>query len=1057
MPTQDKKVSILLSSGIDNRSMDELVAPVVTPGAAPTLKQSTNTRLGVIPGGVARSPLATAITAPSEPDKIRAILSSSSGKSTLLLPGPDGRGLPVFLADAGRQAGITYSFLGSSQNRNYQTDVLPTQVVSSENVGSAKSVSQFAVSYNATTGRLWFAYLTGDGVTGPSAAYTPQDWVMVGVATPDGVIASTPAMATQLAQPASRWIGMTSHGANGDRVWYVNDAGAICYRPVVCASGSVVIPSAEVVVVTPGAASPGIDVCRIDDTFACLVHSRSGTPADGTVRKVNVTTGATATSVNITNALNGGGYCAVASASPEGNLRIVAAFASTTAVTAVSYLYDSSLTQLQTHTPISCNGRVSVGFDLNDAGSDPGITPLVSLCVEIGSAIQSAVVRLDPMVALCHVDTSTGILSVQDYAAWARIGGHAAQWVISNQLMFTIHQVVPRYATSGDGFGGSNYVDDPSLDLFWSRGVGLSPTILTQIARLGVVRGTSAPVDHLYADKVSSSSMICVGDDLHVMYRLLSDFSSVASGLVRGRHSVVRLSAPAGQLASAHDRDGCGLLAAALPIQWDGQSIVELGGPLHTPALFADVVAAGGTVLAAGVYSYQAVLYWTDASGLTHRSRPSKLRTITANGTTDRVFLLAGIPKTLVPFSVEARIYATEANGTSLHLMAVLPTRSSFASFNMYASAVTAASAQIYSSGGNGEEIVPQPPPPAWDISVIMQRCWIVDAEQRSRAVHSKIRIAGVGYEFTPAFEVILSSGGGAIMAVREWQGLVLFLTERAVYQVSGEGPGNTLGASGGSYSTPVKISDLGCSNRSSVVICPAGILWQFGARFVMLGPNGVSYVAGFQATHDVSAAVCLTRYAEVLFFSATTPEVRVYHYESGKWTTWDTQTLPELVQAAHVLPYDPDIAVLALGSGPSTFKRFDANTTGSPTNMVFETDWILLGGDFQDHVLLRDVVFNGYIVGAHDIRVELFLDYQSTSGAASTDRSWTATQLSAIAVNGYYSVRLEPQEENCRAVKLRVLDTVTSGAGCRPRSLTVVYAVDGILREDAFFAGSRQ
>jgi hypothetical protein len=1047
MPSPDKKVSILLNGGVDNRSLDELVGPLAKQGDGPTLKKSINTRLGVTPGGVTRSAAATSISAQSVPDRARAIVSAASGKNTLVIPGPDVLGIATYIPDAGR-AGVTAGFPGRVEDRSYQSSVFAASIAASTNIGS-KAVSQFAMSYNATRAVLWYAWLANDGYTGA----TPQDVLMVGSVTSDGVSTGSPTFAAHLTAPANRWVGVTSHGSNGDRVWYISDSLNICYRTL-SLSGGLIIVGSEVAVIAPGNVTSGIDVCRLDDTFAALVHPRLLTPADGSVSKVNITTGGIS-SVNITNALQGGGDCAVAVASPEGAVRIATAFASTTAGTAVARVYDSSLALISTSGAKTCNGRVAVGFNHNDTASSGSIVAHVSLAVEQIGNWSGLVVRYEPSVAHFLIKSTDGsdVYVSGDLLPWYRIAGRAAQWVTSGQLICTVHQLAPRNASTNESPGQDNYCDDPSLDLYWCRADGQFYP-LACFARLGTVRGTASPFDHLYTDKFASSSLMCVGDDLHSMYRLLTDFSAVSNTATRGRRTVVRLSASAGQLTTAQDRDGCGLLAAALPLQWDGQSVAELGAPVHTPQFYADVVTSGGTVLTAGTYSYQAVIYWADASGLVHRSRPSKLRTVTLNGTTERVGLSVGHVRTMMPTAFEARIYATEVNGKSLHLMAVLPVRTSAVWFATFATAVTAANAQIYSGGGIGEEITPQPPPPAWDISIIGQRCWIVDAEMRSRAVYSKLRVAGIGYEFTPAFEIILPSGAGSMMACREWQGLTIVLTERAVYQVAGDGPSNTLGDNGGSFSPPVKIADIGCTNTASVVVCPSGILWQFGSRFVILDGSGVHYIPGFQCTHDVSAAVCLARFSEVLLFSGTTTEVRVYNYESGSWTTWDAQTLPELVRGAHVLPHDPDAVLLCLGSGPTTFRRLDANSVSTAGNMTWETDWLLLGGDFQDCILLRDVIFNGQLAGPHDIKIELFTDYSATVG---TSRTWTATQLDAIDTNGYYTVRLEPTERSCRAVKIRVTETLGSGAGCSPRSLTVVYAVDGLLREESFVTGSRQ
>lgn len=1047
---QERKVSFLLSGGVDNRSADELIAPLVKQGESPALKRSTNTRLGVVPGSVVRSPLFTSITSRTEPTRVRAIVSAAAGRSTLVYSDNDFRGVPTSLIDAGRkEPGLTYAFLGSSSDRGGQTSLLPVQVTASRGLNSARAVGQFAQAYHSTTALLYYAYVANNGTNGTS----PLDRLMVGAVALDGSAAAAPNEVASYATGLSRWVGLTAHGANGVRLWYQNAAGQICYRTVSYANG--LSFGGENIVLAPGNTAYEIDVVRGDDTYAMLVHSRVGVAADGSITKVDITNNSLA-STNIVAALNGGGHCAVQCASPEGTAVVVAVFASTTAGTAVVRCYTfSTMALISTAAAMTCSGRVSVGFNHNDAASSGSVGPTLSVMVERTIANTALAVRSDPQVDHYLVDQATGTWIVPTRLPWMRIAGRAAQWTVSGQMMHAIHQLVPRRAVTLEAPGEANYTDDPSLDLYWIRAQAdnTDPGLL---ARLGCVRGSSSPVDHIYAGRLSSGSLICVGNELYAAYRLLPDYSSAANGSARGRLTTVSLGAPAGQFPTAHDRDGCGFVAAALPLQWDGVSVAELGGPMHTPQLCATVTTTPtGALLPAGVYSFQAVLFWADASGQVHRSRPSALRTESLDGVTEYVELQCSYIATALPSGVEARFYATEANGTTRHLMATVTARSGYGVFTANGAAVTTANAQIYSGGALGEEIVPQPPPPAWDIAIVGQRCWIIDAEQRSRAVPSKLRIAGVGYEFAPALEVIFPSGAGDLMAVREWQGLPLFLTERAVYQVSGDGPNNTLGSSG-SFSAPVKVSDLGCSNTASVVTFPGGIMWQSDERFVVLDGQGLRYVPDFGCTHDVTAAVCLRRYGEVLFFSATTTEVRVYHHETGKWSTWDTQTLPELVQAAHVLPWDADAVILQLGAGPTTFKRLDAASVSAATNTVLETDWLLLAGDFQDHVALQPIVFNGRLsgtyAGLHDLQIELFVDYETT---ASTTLTWTSTELDAIDVNGLYTVKLEPVRFQCRAVKVRITDTRVAGYGCSPRSLTIVHQLEGILREDAFVTGS--
>ena len=1052
----ERKVSILLSGGVDNRTADELTSPVATQGKAITLKASRNTRLGVLQGGVVRSPAFTSITSLTNPTRARAIVSAAAGRSTLVLPDQDFRSFATMQVDAGRkEPGITYGALGGTASDN-QTGSMPVQVSSSRGLSSALAVGQFAMTYHASSGLLYYAYIANDGDNNVTAL----DRLVIGALTLDGSAVVPPREVATFTPNMSRWVGLTAHGANGVCLWYQNVAlGAVCYRTVSYA-GTLLTVGAENQVLVPGNTTYSLDVVRGDDTYALLAHSRVGVAADGSVSKVNITNN-TFASVNIVNALNGGGHVAIQCDSPEGTAVVAVVFASTTAGTARVYCYTfATMANISTSGALTCDGRVSIGFSHNDALSSGAVAPTISVMLERGAAVSAMIVQSLPGVDHYVIDQPTGTFTVATRLPWYRIAGRAAQWTTSAQMMQTVHQLVPRRALTLENPGEENYTDDPSLDLYWVRTQSTASLRPGLLARLGVVRGGSAPVDHLYADKLSSSSLLCVGNELYAAYRLLADYSSASNGATRGRLTTVSLGTPAGQFSTAHDRDGCGYLACAAPLQWDGVALSEFGGPVHTPQLFANVgVAAIGALLPAGIYSFQAVLFWTDASGMVHRSRPSPLRTVDLDGVTERVELICALPPSALTTAYEARIYATETNGTTLHLMAKVTFRSGLgdACYVTGATAVTTANAQIYSGGGLGEEIVPQAPPPAWDVAIIGQRCWIVDAEIRSRAVPSKLRVAGVGYEFSPGIEVILPSGAGKMMAVREWQGMPLILAERGVYQVSGDGPTNTLGGPG-AFSAPVKVSDLGCSNTASIVQFPGGIMWQSGNRFVVLDGRGLRYVTDFECTHDVSAALCLERYSEVLLFSATTTEVRVYHHETGRWTTWDTQTLPELVQAAHVLPWDADAAVLQLGAGPTTLRRLDASSVSSATNVVLETDWLLLGDDFQSEVDLKCVVFNGRrsgsYAGGHNLQIDLFADY---STVAHTMRSWTDAELDVIDdAGGRYTVKVESAlQVGCRAVKVRITDTRVATYGCSPRALTILYSVEGALLENAFVQGS--
>jgi len=505
----------------------------------------------------------------------------------------------------------------------------------------------------------------------------------------------------------------------------------------------------------------------------------------------------------------------------------------------------------------------------------------------------------------------------------------------------------------------------------------------------------------------------------------------------------------------AHDKDGCALIAGAFPLQYDGLLMADLGCPSHKPRI--DVRKnTVGSVPAAGAYSYTAVYDWTDNAGVLHRSPPANIGTVTTNGTTETIDVVVKSPEiefSRTPSKIKIVLYGTETNGTALRSMAYRYDDDGSRSQYIF-SGVSGfgGEADIYSTGTAGEELLPSAPPPLHDIAIVGQRCWGIDAEYRSRLVYSKLRIAGIGYEFNAALESVLPSGTGDAMAVRPWAGAVIAICENGVWQISGEGP-NNLGV--GEFAPPVKISDIGCSNTDSVIAFPGGIMWQDHERFVLMSGSGIDYMPDFACAYDVSHALLLDRYSEIVLLSSTTAEARVYNYTAKRWTTWDSQVIPAPITLAALAPYNQDRIYAYTDAG--ALYRIDAVSVSTAASMTWETDWILLGGDFQDHVIVRDVVLNAAITAPHSVTIEIYMDYDST---ATRTQTWSSSTIDSIDKSGRYTVRLEPSEQNCRAIKLKIYDTVAGGESVRdgvaPRSVTIVYALEGLLYETAFVAGSR-
>lgn len=1057
----DSKISIRLSGGVDNRTQEELVSPVLQQGAVPKLKQSINTRLSVIPAGVARSPKFVEVEhelAPAIPGAdSRLMVTSAAGRNTLLLGKPGRPKWPAIYGDAGRSAeGQTTFDNAQFTGPNPQLNAVTAHVVSARSLPVRKATEGIAVAYDEVFDATWTAHWSGDG--GLFTEYT----LCVSVRGADGAVYAGPY--EQASWNAGNntsgppWCGLTSHGAGGVCLWWViPSTGTLYVRNL-----SLPLFSSSPFVVTTFSTgyTHGYDVCSGGEEFAYFIGHASGGAA--TILKYEVAAKAIDTTASLAGAMTGGGSVAISSEVVRGTRYVVACANSITNDNNTWVGLSENLASLWTST-VTYRGRVSCGFldcgpGVNTIG---GANPIAVLFVnqnrenadywDLSGPNSARPTRVRVETHFKRLDTA-GAISTGAPLLWATLQSHVAHWSPEPGVIVPVFATGVAFGPSNTRLGEDRYVDDPCLTLHAIWKVLGAPM---PFARLGVVRGVLAPAANRATSVLVSKPMAVHGQRLHVAYRQQSETDSVPHlDSAGGTGRVVELDFTPRQCPVAHDREGAAMIAAAFPLTWDGRELFDLGGMLTTP--YAILAPTGGTedwsACATGVYRFRALYRWTDATGTAHRSRPSKLLTTeyTAGGSGLGPQLMVARPYSITRADVERLVYISDNSGAGKteHLAGMVVYVDGDSS--SLAVPQSAAYPMIYTTEAEGAERGPQPPPPARDIAIVGSRCWILDAEVPSRYVYSKLRIAGIGYEFHPSFEVILPSGAGEGMAVREWQGVPVFLAQYGVYQASGDGPLNN--GLNGSYSAPVQISDYGCSNTASVVTFPGGIMWQYEDRFAMLTGTGVQLVPDFLCTHDVSATAVLTGANEVLFFSATVAEVRVYNYEVGRWTTWDSDTLPEPVQQASALPYDPD-TVLVYSKASGKVRRLEAGTFSAAPHMTLATDWVLLGGDFQDHVIIRELVFSAAISGPHGLEIDLWMDYET---AASTHREWTAMQVTGLGgAAARYTVRVTPDQHNCRAFRVRVRDVVDplgeNTRGMAPRSLTVGYALDGAYYEEIF------
>jgi len=1091
MTAPQQKVSFLLNGSLDEQQVEEMRGPIVQQNGSPNLSDQHNTRLSLERGTCARCPdqqpigMALDAEAPAY-----AIVGNERHRNYVLYTTPD-LGNRVVAEDGYELdgTGVIHDRFGDSHQNAY----VPLQITRAGAIagmrgtkypdpsGESLPTDGIASSYNAESDELWVAWAQ-QGLATALGSGIPYPWAIYALSyDSDGTILTGPnpvvRTSTDPEKTLYHHVGLTSHGPYGTRLWFseahTDPAQSAVYYVSLAAEGTTTVigPRVRPVANTPNVAVM-FGVASDDDRYAYL--GCNGTDATtGALYKIDVTTGAVVASVALPGAISTTipiAQVAVTYKVVSGVPRVAAMFVSENITTAV---YDANLVPVVapvvrgvgdtgTWGPayaqfISCprTGIVGAVFAYSFVEGFGGMTK----ADEINENYTDTWIQPFDGSATLELDILYGAVLVD----------RGATWEVSADEMYPLLFVTPDWGHISNGLPGGYFETlDPQI-VGYTMGPAArgGPAQLSPVARFGVVRGTVAPVYHakLHWYPAGSSNprigRTALDHSYFIPYKKADQDTP-------GRY--VRLSVVPESPAVINDRDGLAIVACALPAQWDGVETVEYGGPLTAPLLNVVEDDVPGE-LSIGSYGLTCIYEWRDAAGLLHRSMPCPTLLVEITEPDKALYVRAVLPLTMrngqTQEPIQVVLYMTRAIGTSYHEIR-FPMR---ANDDYVAMSIQEEPAEtqpiIYSRGLIGEEIVPQPPPPLRDLAIVGSRAWGIDAEVPTRVVYSKLRVAGIGFEFFPAGEVIVPSSAGEVVALREMSGTLIIFAERGIFQVSDGGPNNI--GQGGAFGPPYKLSDVGTHSRQSVIGTPQGILFLDNTGgFSMLSGGGVVQLPGARLeVGGVTGAFALEHGEEVCFIVGSM--ARVYNYALQRWSVWDLPSPPSLTAQSAITR---DIGLLYAPGRGRTY-TVDSRVLHPTALMRWETDWILLGGDFQDYVVLYDVLFNAYAMGPHALRLELLTEYDGVT--ATTVREWTAAELALIVgPTQRYTVRVEPVRQDARAVKIRIQELtyaspfplpggpggalgVVVHSGCRPGAVTIVYSVDGLTYEESNIPGSQK
>lgn len=1040
---QEFAQSLSLDLGMDNTAHRSAVQPF-GPGGA--LVSSTNTRLSKTRGVPRKSPRAAVMADPvahSGSPACGGVIPCGHMSSNLVVR--HRRYGAQRIADAALQP-LAAPLTGGELRRYWPADVTRAGVVPNPGQYTPPAMC----SHN---GFLWFAAWRYD-----AGAVN----LFVTVLGPNGELAATPkwvgpTSGFTIATPL--WVGLTAHSTSGVRLWHRDSASGSVRLAALTLVDGVPIPGAFSTVYAPiGAGAGTYDVTAHDNTTAYLVTLGNGSAADLALTKVNVTTNTATNTVTWAAAAGTTTKVAVKSAvmSPAGvRVAVTYVIAAGTCTTRVfqdagtpSVVYTQNLAG-------SLGGEPLVAFYRNGAteyvvsgtSDSTGTVTTTGFAASAGTLLEARLI------------TSPGNLVHTLTLPWTRAISRFMAHVPTNG----VQEIYPLFCvqTCWDGSDGDRptthaWLSDPDVRVLRvDPGAGVSC-----VGRFGVDTAAIYPTDPGGGtlNVLYNSQIACMAGD---KFAFVYVERQVDFDLPTGNSTVryVEMDFADRQPRFAVGADGVAIIAGAMPMEWDGVTVSEICAPVR-PKVAVAISGGTGPVIPAGDYLVAALYQWVDAAGVLHRSMPSDVVRVTSAGGAWIVHV--SIPAALVRDGLtidkyETILYIGEKGGTVLYRQyatatggaGVIPDYTD-AFGNIALSLGDAVHPPIYSTGDPAEELMSQHPPALADIEVVSDRAWGIEAERPGRLWHTKSKTKGVAYEWSSDLTVDLPPRAGRALAVVDLSGSLAALCTGGVWSVTGQGPDNAL-LSGG-FNAPEQVSDIACTDRGSVIRTPAGVLFISNGRFAMIGAGGQRMFDQIDASALGTVCPVLLRETHEVVWFASGGVHMVYNYQSDRWSSWASDTMPAAVCAARD-PVSGFVNLVRASNGAAW--QLDPRLASLTAQLFFDTGDMVFGGPEDDNVV-NEVVLRAQSYGPHGVTFTLTTDYGQGEGTPFT-RVYSAAEVAACTVAGQYTLSVSPGSMCLRALKVAIAETGAAGDGMGPLSLTVQGARNGGTLRSAVRAAGRK
>lgn len=438
-----------------------------------------------------------------------------------------------------------------------------------------------------------------------------------------------------------------------------------------------------------------------------------------------------------------------------------------------------------------------------------------------------------------------------------------------------------------------------------------------------------------------------------------------------------------------------------------GQVVVGYGGN-------ASVFPAGTTVteVGGGTISFSSAALIDSNNNIAYYTTNANIGTITVP--TLRITSKPNVSIALFRTEVNGTVFYRQSSPTSLTYNDKTVDSVSFA--DSTPDAVLIGNEQLYTTG----EIENIEAPAISVATTFKSRAIVVPSESQLSWWFSKQVIPGSPVEFSDSFVQNVDSRIGAITAVGVLDEKIVLFGATSKYYVVGDGPAAS-GANNDFSQAQHITGSTGCSNQSSILEIPVGLLYQDPTKGIYLLDRSLQeqYIGQEVEAYNsdpITSAQTIPGTTSVRL-TLTSGTVLIYDWFYGQWGAdpYAAEVISSVISGGKFTSVQANGLVQQ-----ETIGTFTDNS--SAITMSLTTGWINFA-QVQGFQRVYELLILGNYKSSHSLNVVIYSDFDDV----------TPTQTVVIPVTsdpGNYEYRIRLIKQKCTSVKIKIFDSNQAGTG---------------------------